>query len=60
MTIAKIYDFEDPVYKYKVQIFKNGIYAGVGRFCKDLLEVKLYCISQKVDKFYTFCNPNRA
>lgn len=29
-------------YKYNVQIYINGVYSGVGRFCKDMQEVNKY------------------
>ena len=37
-------------YKYNVQVYVNGIYAGIGRFCKTLKEVETY--KRKIKKDY--------
>lgn len=34
-------------YKYNVQVYYKGYYAGRGIFCKNLLEVIKYYISNK-------------
>ena len=34
-------------YKYNVQVYYNGYYAGVGRYCKNLLEVFKYYRANK-------------
>ena len=54
MKVAKIFDYDDNVYHYNVQIWNDGVYAGIGKFCKTISEVRAYILSEYCDQFFTY------
>lgn len=59
MESARIEASSHPEYPINVQVWKNGIYTGEGRFCKDIKEAIQYVrcrniLVEKIDNYFVF------